>query len=877
MSKNIIRSSKQNPCPVCNRTKDGDCRWYADEETVMCHTYPDGVGHNESSWHYNGLNDNPIWGNFVLKTEKEFIKAARPKSEKYYYYPNRDGNNLVRVTRKDDGSGKKNFYQHHWDGGKWVKGNPDEIKKLIPIYRYAEIRDAIERNEQVFVVEGEELADLLWKLGIAATTTIGGSGGYSKYGNYVEDFKGARLVLSPDRDTNGIKYISNFTRDFTSQIEGYCLAGSHGLWQNPQGGMDIGDEIVDYGRTKEQVIERVITPDKYKQLITKPSPPAPDKQVEGRKSKQVLNDDAKDQYERLAAILGMKIEYTDEGDIASRLNKLKMDLFEMFGDLLKLNLMTSDYELEGKQIDFNNAKSFISDKLGFDYSTENCILAIHSIASRHAYHPVDNYLESLRERVAPDFDVLNNIASLLLGNDDPLANKMMAKTFIGAVARVKKPGTKVDTLTVLQGGQGYLKSTFLKVLGGETWFCDDIRDLENKDELAKLARYWIVELAEVDYLMGRKEVESFKRFLSTTADTYRPPYGRANIRHDRTCCLFATTNKNEFLKDPTGSRRYWVVKVGGKIDCDIVAQLRDVIWATALAAYERGDTWWLDDCDEKAREERSEEFREPDAWEEIIANRWESLPVAEYKGCDRVEINRIFDLLDLDNDKRNKPNRNRIASILKLWGFDSKTINTEAGKLKAWLRPKVVEHISTEQPSNYLNYQTLDKHKFLGSSSDVITANNGVKLELNLELNTTCSQHTSLTQSHSQTGKELELNLELNSKEHQANLELNSPLDSNLELNSGSSLNPVSELVRPLLEPKNLRKGDFELGQKNNEKINRFDFKVGDRVRYVGSEPLLPIELNEILTVVEDCDEWIKCLNSGNSPRSVLSTDLEVA
>ena len=459
MSKNIIRSSKQNPCPVCNRTKDGDCRWYADEETVMCHTYPDGVGHNESSWHYNGLNDNPIWGNFVLKTEKEFIKAARPKSEKYYYYPNRDGNNLVRVTRKDDGSGKKNFYQHHWDGGKWVKGNPDEIKKLIPIYRYAEIRDAIERNEQVFVVEGEELADLLWKLGIAATTTIGGSGGYSKYGNYVEDFKGARLVLSPDRDTNGIKYISNFTRDFTSQIEGYCLAGSHGLWQNPQGGMDIGDEIVDYGRTKEQVIERVITPDKYKQLITKPSPPAPDKQVEGRKSKQVLNDDAKDQYERLAAILGMKIEYTDEGDIASRLNKLKMDLFEMFGDLLKLNLMTSDYELEGKQIDFNNAKSFVSDKLGWDYSTENCILAIHSIASKFAYHPVVDYFNSLKDTVKPDFDLFNNIATIFLGNLDPLANKMMAKSLVGAVARVMKPGTKVDTLTVLQGGQGFLKST----------------------------------------------------------------------------------------------------------------------------------------------------------------------------------------------------------------------------------------------------------------------------------------------------------------------------------------------------------------------------------------------------------------------------------
>ena len=589
----------------------------------------------------------------------------------------------------------------------------------------------------------------------------------------------------------------------------------------------------------------------------KESLPTTDKRVKGRKSKQILTDDTKNNYDRLAAKLGFRLIYNADEEIESKLIRLTLDLYELVGDRLRLNLMTRDYEYCGQPIDLNNAKFWIAQSLGSQSTTEDCILAIHAIANRHAYHPVKEYLESLQGRVAPDFDLLNNIASLFLGNDDPLANKMMAKTLIGAVARVKKPGTKVDTLTVLQGGQGFLKSTFLKVLGGETWFCDDIKDLENKDELAKLARYWIVELAEVDYLMGRKEVESFKRFLSTTTDTYRPPYGRANIRHDRTCCLFATTNKNEFLKDPTGSRRYWVVKVGSKIDCDIVSQLRDVIWATAVAAYERGDIWWLDDEDEQAREDRSEEFREPDAWEEIIASRWSSLAIAEHNGCERIEINRIFDLLDLDNDKRNKPNRNRIASILKLWGFDSKTINTEAGKVKAWLRPKFVQDISAEQSSDFLKSQILNKHKFLGSNNNVTSSTSGFDLELNSELNTNCSQSANLTQSYTEKGIDLELNselnselnLELNSKEQPANLEpelssslnpvsepvipfleLNSTINSGLEPELSSSLNPVSEPVIPLLEPKNLRKGDFELGQKKHV------FKIGDRVTNLRSQ-----------------------------------------
>jgi putative DNA primase/helicase len=268
MSKNIIRSSINNPCPVCDRTKDGDCSQYVDGQTVMCKTCVDGMGHDESKWHYNGVNELGFQGTFVLKAETEFVKPPRPKSRKDYYYPHRDGSNLVRVTRTDDGKGKKVFYQSHWDGGKWVKGNPDEIKQLIPIYRFAEIQSAISLNEFIFVVEGEATADALWELGIPATTTIGGSGGYANYGmEYRANLEGARLVLAPDRDSLGIKYMSNFERDCSSQIEGWYLAGSAGLWRNPQGGMDIADDLQDNCYTKEQILDRVISPSEYRQIF----------------------------------------------------------------------------------------------------------------------------------------------------------------------------------------------------------------------------------------------------------------------------------------------------------------------------------------------------------------------------------------------------------------------------------------------------------------------------------------------------------------------------------------------------------------------------------------------------------------------------------
>jgi hypothetical protein len=201
--------------------------------------------------------------------QDDWKKPVRPRSRKDYYYPDREGNSLVKVQRIDPGDGTiKSFPQYHWKNGDWKKGNPKEIRHLIPVYRHQEVRQAIERSELIFWVEGENIADLLWEMGIAATTTIGGSGAYSEYGNYQADLSGARLALTPDRDSNGLKYIANIERDFPTQIEGYYLAGTQGLWRNPQGGMDIGDDIQDLKLTQEQILAKVITPEIYQQIST---------------------------------------------------------------------------------------------------------------------------------------------------------------------------------------------------------------------------------------------------------------------------------------------------------------------------------------------------------------------------------------------------------------------------------------------------------------------------------------------------------------------------------------------------------------------------------------------------------------------------------
>jgi putative DNA primase/helicase len=244
-------------CPVCKKN-DFD----VNPKTGEYKCFSGGCLRKDIRAAIDKLEGKPEW----KPEQNEWEKPTRSQSRKEYFYPDRNGQPLVKVVRTDDGNGHKKFSQYHWDGAKWVHGNPDPIKKLIPIYRYSEVRKAIKRNEYIVVVEGEGIADLLWDLGIAATTTIGGSNGYRTYGNYAEDLASAKLILSPDRDDIGCKYMANFAKDFSSQIKGYYIAGTKRLWLKPEGGMDIGDDIRDHQLTKEQILAKVVSLEEYQQI-----------------------------------------------------------------------------------------------------------------------------------------------------------------------------------------------------------------------------------------------------------------------------------------------------------------------------------------------------------------------------------------------------------------------------------------------------------------------------------------------------------------------------------------------------------------------------------------------------------------------------------
>jgi len=158
------------------------------------------------------------------------------------------------------------------------------------------------------------------------------------------------------------------------------------------------------------------------------------------------------------------------------------------------------------------------------------------------------------------------------------------------VARIFDPGCQNDHALILEGSQGAGKSSVTRILFGP-WTDDELGDIGSKDTAMRLRGIWCIELAELDAL-DRKESTSIKAFLTRRIDRYRPPYGKREIEVPRQCVFIGTTNREDYLSDSTGNRRFWTVKtfpvVNGRFDLSGLQNVREQLWAEAVQARRRG-------------------------------------------------------------------------------------------------------------------------------------------------------------------------------------------------------------------------------------------------------------------------------------------------
>lgn len=259
---------------------------------------------------------------------------------------------------------------------------------------------------------------------------------------------------------------------------------------------------------------------------------------------------------------------------------------------------------------------WLAQQLRLFIKSESMISAgVRATAVANAYHPVREWLSGLEWDGVPRLgDWLSDFAGVSKTEYSALIGRLF---LIGMVARIYRPGCKMDTALILEGLQGEGKSAIAKALAGE-WFSDTTFVMGDKDSFMALRGKWAYELAELDSF-NRSESTRAKAFISSSTDSYRAPYDRVSKDWPRQCVFIGTTNQYEYFKDASGNRRYWPVLCSGELNVEGLRGAREQLFAEAVKLFQDGAQWWPTKEEQQRLVSPEQELREiADPWEVAI-------------------------------------------------------------------------------------------------------------------------------------------------------------------------------------------------------------------------------------------------------------------
>ena len=360
-----------------------------------------------------------------------------------------------------------------------------------------------------------------------------------------------------------------------------------------------------------------------------------------------------------------------------------------YGSRLRFNQITLLPEVDGLPVKGDQLELLYIDlsEKGWSIEPKPAKDAFLRAAKSNSYHPIQEYLEHIEKNNSITPAEIDNIASTYLGTNDSLYDSMLAATLIGAVSRALDPGSQMDYICTLKGEQGIKKSTFWRKLTGE-YFCDTPQK-DQKDLRLAIATTWIYEFQELEVMTTKRLAGEIKALLTIRADTFRPPYGSLTERHPRGSIFVATVNSDDFLRDDTGSRRFWIVECpqlkGQHIDIAKLENDRDSIWKAAVIAYKTGRKPMLTHQEEIESHRRNTAYETESSLSIPIQNQLARWPHREEFATHEI-LTEIFP----SRVEPFKPKEYRDAAIvLKQLGYrkDKDQTRRNGNRLRLWRKP----------------------------------------------------------------------------------------------------------------------------------------------------------------------------------------------
>jgi len=313
---------------------------------------------------------------------------------------------------------------------------------------------------------------------------------------------------------------------------------------------------------------------------------------------------------------------------------------------------------------------------GLPFRVGDCAHAVADVAMRTRVDPIGDYLRALEWDGVPRLQTW--LHDYLGAPDDRLRAMYGERWMVGAARRALSPGAQNDHVLVLQGPQGAGKTTTTRILSraGVRTPPRAMRampsDVRNKDALVAAGSAWIVEIGELD-AMRKSERTAVKDYLTQTHDTFRPPYAAAEVTVPRACAFIGTTNDSDFLQDPTGSRRFWVVPMT-KLKAAELEAVADQLWAEAVYLVGQGVSGVLPEAIDRMRDAEASDYEDVHPWEEAIAV-WLSAQV----GVTPTAAEVMSGALELPPQRQEAYHVSRVGTIMKRLGWVSRQVRDRGG------------------------------------------------------------------------------------------------------------------------------------------------------------------------------------------------------
>lgn len=311
------------------------------------------------------------------------------------------------------------------------------------------------------------------------------------------------------------------------------------------------------------------------------------------------------------------------------------------------------YKTTGEYVDYRNSGAIVEIEsmckcAGMNINLSTTKTYIEKIGYNNKYNPVTDFLAGCEFLWDGSPGRIQQLADTLITEDEfpqdykyRLLEAWLISTVRIAHNTLSNP-VNMEGALILQGGQGVGKTRWTKALLPKIvkpYFAEGKSlDPKDKDSVHQATKYWIVELGEMDSTF-KSEQSKLKQFFTNSYDEYRLPYAITSDKHPRITSFVGTVNKQEFLKDDTGSRRWWVIPVID-VNHDLMESIdKDQLWGEVMHLYRTNeDLHRLTDDDLAKLNEINSEFTASNAIELELykAFDWDS-PVRELRSNKSIQ------------------------------------------------------------------------------------------------------------------------------------------------------------------------------------------------------------------------------------------------